>query len=85
MEENKNEGSAMRISALVLGILSIVFNFFWYISLPTGILAIVFGTKSIKRTGSKLGKAGLITGIVGVALCIFTYVSLTLIIILSNL
>lgn len=85
MEENKNEGSAMRISALVLGILSIVFNFFWYISLPTGILAIVFGTKSIKRTGSKLGKAGLITGIVGVALCIFTYVSLALIIILSNL
>ena len=85
MEENKNEGSAMRISALVLGILSIVFNFFWYISLPTGILAIVFGTKSIKRTGSKLGKAGLITGIVGVALCIFTYVSLAMIIFLSNL
>ncbi len=85
MEENKNDGSAMRISALVLGIISIVANFFWYIALPTGILAIVFGTKSIKKTGSKMGKAGLITGIVGTALCVFTYVSLALIIFLTNL
>lgn len=84
MEENKNDGSAMRISALVLGIISIVTNFFWYMALPTGILAIVFGTKSIKKTGSKMGKAGLITGIVGVALCAFTYVSLAIILILVN-
>lgn len=85
MEENKNDASAMRIAALVLGIISIVTNFFWYMALPTGILAIVFGTKSIKKTGSKMGKAGLITGIIGVALCVFTYVSLTLLIILTNL
>lgn len=84
MEENKNEGSAMRISALVLGIISIVTNFFWYMALPTGILAIVFGTKSVKKTGSKMGKAGLITGIIGVALCVFTYVSLAIILMLVN-
>lgn len=84
MEENKNDSSAMKISALVLGIISIVTNFFWYMALPTGILAIIFGTKSIKRTGSKMGKAGLITGIIGVALCVFTYVTLTLLIILIN-
>lgn len=84
MEENKNDSSAMKISALVLGIISIVTNFFWYMALPTGILAIIFGTKSIKRTGSKIGKAGLITGIIGVALCVFTYVTLTLLIILIN-
>ena len=85
MEENKNDGSALRISALVLGIISIVLNFFWYMALPTGILAIVFGTKSIKKTGSKMGKAGLITGIIGVALCVFTYVSLAIIIVLASL
>ena len=85
MEENKNEGSAMRISALVLGIISIVFNFFWYISVPTGILAIIFGAKSIRKTGSKLGKAGLITGIIGVALCVFTYVSIALLLIIANM
>ena len=84
MEENKNNGSAMRISALVLGIISIVTDLFWYISIPAGILAIVFGVKSIKKNGSKLGKAGLITGIIGVTLCIFIYVSLTLLFILSN-
>ena len=84
MEENKNEGSALRISALVLGIISIVLNFFWYMALPTGILAIVFGTKSIKKTGSKMGKAGLITGIIGVALCVFIYVSIAIILALEN-
>ena len=84
MEENKNDDSAMRISALVLGIISIVANFFWYIALPTGILAIIFGTKSIKKTGSKMGKAGLITGIIGVALCVCTYFSLAIIIALEN-
>ena len=84
MEENKNDDSAMRISALVLGIISIVANFFWYIALPTGILSIIFGVKSIKKTGSKMGKAGLITGIIGIALCVFTYISLALLLILAN-
>ncbi len=85
MEENKNNGSAMRISALVLGIISIVTHFFWYISLPAGILAIIFGTKEIKRTGSKMAKSGLITGIIGVSLCVFVYVSIILIVLLANL
>ncbi len=84
MEENKNK-SAMAVSSLVLGIISIVMNLFWYITLPTGILAIVFGVKSVRRTGSKLGKAGLITGIVGLSLFVFVYVSLIIITVLSNM
>ena len=84
MEENKNK-SGMAISSLVLGIISIVINLFWYITLPTGILAIVFGVKSIKRTGSKLGKAGLITGIIGLSLFAFVYISLIIITVLSNM
>ena len=84
MEENKNK-SAMAVSSLVLGIVSIVMNLFWYITLPTGILAIVFGAKSTKRTGSKLGKAGLITGIIGLSLFAFVYISLIIITVLSNM
>ena len=42
-------------------------------SLITGILAIVFGVKSIHRTNSKLGKAGMVLGIIGVSLCCFIY------------
>ena len=76
--------SAMAIASLPLGILSIIFNFFWYISLPTGIIAIIFGTKSIKKFGSKIGKAGLVTGIVGISLCVFVYITLIIITFLYN-
>lgn len=70
--EEKNK-SVMHVAALVLGIISIVSSLFWYISVPTGVLAIVFGVKSAKRTGSKLGKAGMITGIIGLSLFAFIY------------
>lgn len=69
----------------MLGIISIVFSFFWYITLPTGILAIIFGVKSAKRTESRIGKAGMIKGIVGLSLFAFIYVGMILLIILSNL
>ena len=82
--EEKNK-SSMGIAALVLGIISIVTNLFWYMAIPTGILAIVFGVKSTRKVGSKMGKAGLITGIVGLALCVFIYISLTLILLLANI
>ena len=81
MEENRKK-SAMGVAALVLGIISILTALFWYVVLPTGIMAIVFGAKSAKKTGSKLGKAGLITGIIGLSLLVLCYVSLILLIIL---
>ena len=71
--------SAMSVSSLTLGILSIITALFYYISLPTGILAIIFGSISSHRIGSKLGKAGLITGIIGISLCIFLYISMIII------
>ena len=82
MEENKN---VMHICSLVLGIISIVFALFWYIALPTGILSIIFGVKSARRTRSKIGKAGMITGIIGLSLSVFMYVSIILIIVVENI
>lgn len=79
--ENK---SPFNVASLTLGILSIVTALFWYLAIPTGILAIVFGAKAIKKTGSKIGKAGLITGIVGVSLVLFIYISITMILVLAN-
>lgn len=86
MDENKNElkkKSSFGVAALVLGILSILFAAFIYISLPTGILAIIFGVKGIRKVGSKLAKAGFVLGIIGLSLLIFIYVSLLIWIILS--
>lgn len=85
MEENKTNKSVMHIAALVLGIISIVTALFWYIALPTGILAIVFGVKSSKRTGSKIGKAGVITGIIGLALFTLMYTGMIIIMFLASL
>ena len=86
MEENNNElkkKSSFGVTALVLGILSIIFAAFWYISLPTGILAIIFGRKGIKKVGSKLAKAGFILGIIGLALFVLIYVSLIILLIVA--
>ena len=85
MEENYKNKNVMHIGSLVLGIISIVTALFWYITLPTGILAIIFGVKSARKTGSKIGKAGMITGIVGLALFAFIYMSLILMLIVSNM
>ncbi len=82
MEDNKK--SILHIVSLVLGIISIVTNLFWYMVLPTGILAIVFGVKSVKKTGSKIAKAGVITGIVGLALFVLAYVGIIGIILIEN-
>lgn len=84
MEDNKKK-SVMGIAALVLGIISVITTLFWYITIPTGTLAIVFGAKSAKKTNSKLGKAGLVLGIIGISVFAFIYISLMLLIALSNL
>jgi len=80
-EENR---MISHIIALVLGIISSLSTFFWYISLPTGITAIVLGAKTYKKQGSKMGLAGLITGIIGLSLCLLIYISLVIIILLSH-
>jgi hypothetical protein len=85
MNENelKNK-SSLGVASLTLGVVSIVLAIFWYISIPTGILAIVLGKKAINRIGSKLGKAGLITGIIGLSLFVFIYLSIIAMILVSN-
>ncbi|MBR2708687.1 MAG: DUF4190 domain-containing protein [Bacilli bacterium] len=76
--------SSMAISALTLGIIAMCTLAFWYISIPTSILAIVFGAKTTRRIGSKLGKAGLILGIIGLSLTILLYAVATTLILLNG-
>ena len=83
--KNKNEERVvMHIVSLVLGIISILTGFFWYMSIPSGIIAIIFGIKTYKKMGSKLGLAGMITGIVGLALSLLIYITLFIVLVLSN-
>lgn len=85
MNENESKKkSSFSVASFTLGIISIISALFWYITLPTGILAIVFGRKAISKVGSKLGKAGFILGIVGLSLFAFIYLSLISLIIIVN-
>ena len=79
-----NNKPISHIISLVLGIISVITTLFWYISLPTGITAIVLGAKSYRKEDKKLGLAGLITGIVGVSFCLLIYITLVIILILQN-
>ena len=81
--EDKEERPAMSISSFVLGIISILSALFYYISIPTGVLAIVFGAKTIKLN-SKMGRAGLVLGIIGLSLCALIYLFMITGIIYSN-
>jgi hypothetical protein len=66
--KNYHFGSA----ALTLGIISVVTCLFYYLALPTGILALILGGKGAAT--SKLAKAGLILGIIGLSLTVFIYI-----------
>lgn len=87
MEENQNtqpipnkKKQAMDVASLTLGIISIVISGMWLVALPASIIAIVFGVKSARRTGSKVGKAGMVTGIVGGCLTIVLLIGAILLI-----
>lgn len=82
MEENKNKCAAS-VASLVLGIISILTGFFYYIAYPCGILAVIFGAKGIKKSGSGIAKAGLTTGIVGLSLVTLLYMIFVSFIILN--
>lgn len=85
MEKGNELKVSSGVASLVLGIISTLTVMFWYVTIPTSILAIVLGVKSIKRAGSKTGKAGMILGIVGLSLFMLIYISFILIIILSEM
>lgn len=64
------------IASLVLGIVAIVFFCLWYLSIPCGILAIIFGILGIKSTGKGMAIAGLITGAIGLVVSIIIIIIL---------
>lgn len=64
-----NERKGFNVSALVLGIISIVSFFYWYAALPAGIIAIIFGIAGRKDAGRGMGITGIILGIIGLVIC----------------
>jgi len=70
MEKNYK---VLPVASFVLGIISVLSFLFYYISIPTSVLAIVLGVKARRASGSKLALTAVILGIVGISLCAFVY------------
>lgn len=77
--------SPYAVVSLTLGIISIFTALFWYISIPTGVLAIIFGNYGKKTVGSKIATAGKIVGIVGVSISGFILIAFLSIYVISNI
>lgn len=75
-EETEKDKKGFSIAALVLGIIAIVLCCIWYISIPCGILAIIFGIVGIKSSKKGMSIAGLITGAVGLVISIIIFIAL---------
>ena len=81
MEEKKN--NPCNATSLTLGIISILSAFFYYITYPTGIIAIVCGVKGIKSSNSGVAKAGMILGIIGLSIATIIYLFMISVILLE--
>ncbi len=73
---NGPDKKGFAIAALVLGIVAIVLSCLWYISIPCGILALIFGILGRKSSKKGMSIAGLVTGVIGMIISIVILVVL---------
>lgn len=67
------ERKGFNITSLVLGIISVLCFCWWYVAIPSGIIAIIFSVAGKKDAGRGMGTAGLVLGIIGLVLCVAIY------------
>lgn len=75
-EEPAKDKKGFSIAALVLGIIAIVLCCIWYISIPCGILAIIFGVLGIKSSKKGMSIAGVTTGTIGLIISLIIFFAL---------
>lgn len=68
------ERKGFNITSLVLGIISVITFCWWYVSIPSGIIAIIFSIAGKNDAGRGMGVAGMVLGIIGLVLCIVIYI-----------
>ena len=60
----------MAITAMILGIASLVFMCFWFISLPLAVAGLILGIIAVNKRSGGMAKAGMIMSIVGLVISI---------------
>ncbi len=69
-EESKPRKKGLCIASMILGIVALVLFCIWYISIPCGILAIIFGALGVKTMDKGMAVAGIVTGAIGLVISI---------------
>lgn len=64
----KENSCGLSIASMVLGIIALLSCFFWFITIPCSILAIIFSVVGRKKGGQKMATAGLVLGILALVL-----------------
>lgn len=65
-----SERKGFNITSMILGIVSLITFCAWYISIPAGIIAIIFSVIARKDAGRGMGVAGMIMGIIGLIIAV---------------
>lgn len=76
-----SKSHGLSITSFILGILSIITFFVFYISLPCALLATIIGKSSIKQklNGRNYAKLGIKLGTIGAIICaVFTIIMVTI-------
>lgn len=75
-QEPEKDRKGFAIASMVLGLVSIVLFCVWFISIPCGILAIIFGILSFSSSKKGMAIAGFITGGIGIFISFIIFVFL---------
>lgn len=70
----KQSPYGLNVAALILGIVSLVLWCLWYVSIPCGILAFIFGIVGIKKPGKGMAVSGIVTSAISIVLWILLFV-----------
>lgn len=73
VQNNANEGEIKKgksIASMVLGIVSLVFICFWYISIPCGIISIILGIIGKKEGGKGMAITGIVLSAISIGLAL---------------
>lgn len=63
------------VAALIMAIASVILGYFWYLSIPLGVIALIASMNKIKETGKALPKVAMIISVIGIVHCAMVYIS----------
>ena len=72
----ETKGIGWGIASLVLGIISIIFLYYIFISVISAVLAVVFGIVALSKGDHALGKTGLVLGVISLIITFLLFLFL---------